>query len=335
MPKQARISTQILVPVVDHAASKGLDARPWLSGRGLGPDALADVERMVPLADYIRFMEWAAERLGDPFFGLHAAESGDAGALGALSFLFMSAPTLREAFGGFIQYLSVLQEATRLMLEPDQGGVRFVYQLEDGRIFPRRQDAEYSIASMFQLINRYLAGRFRPREIYFEHDRAGAYAAYAQYFGCEVFFRQPTNAIVFDHDVLAARSPRLSTRLYGLISAQLSAAMQARDQPTDWSTRVRRALTEERLAASTKIADIAAVLEVSAAALARRLAGEGTSFRELLSARRMEVAERLLREGGRPIGEIALALGYAENASFSRAFRRRFGVTAERWRTKR
>jgi AraC-like DNA-binding protein len=322
------ISTQILVHVVERVAARGVDPAPLLEACSLSRASLHDVEQMVPLAHYVRFMEWAAQRLTDPYFGLHAAQHGDAGTLGAISFLFMSAPTLRDAFSSFIQFLGVIQEGTLLEMQPDQDGVRFVYQITDSRISPRRQDAEYSIAAMYQLIAQYLARQFRPREIYFEHARLGTPQVYADYFGCPVFFGQPTNAVVFDRAVLDARSPRLSTRLYGIITAQLQAAMQERGARVSYTAQVRRLLTEERLSGPVQIGEIAPLLALTPSALARRLAKEEQSFRDILQERRMEVAARLVREGDRAISDIALSVGYAENASFSRAFRRRFGQTA-------
>jgi transcriptional regulator GlxA family with amidase domain len=39
----------------------------------------------------------------------------------------------------------------------------------------------------------------------------------------------------------------------------------------------------------------------------------------------MAAAARMLRETGRSVADVALAVGYAESASFSRAFTRHFG----------
>lgn len=327
-----RISTQILVHIVDQVEKRGFDADSLLTHCRLSRRDLTDVERMAPLDEYVRFFELAAQTLQDPHFGLHAAQGGDLGALGALSFLFMSAPTLREAFNSFTQFLNVIQEGTRIDITSAPEGVRFAYQLTDSRITPRRQDAEYSIAAMYQLINAYMAGAFTPIEVYFEHDRIGAYETYAHYFRCEVFFGQATNAILFDKTILAARSPRLSTRLYGLISAQLNSAMQERGKSLSMTDRVNQELSEDRIAKGVTIHDVASLLNYSTSALSRRLADEGVSFRDLLVARRIALAERLLQESEQPINDIALRVGYSEAASFSRAFKRTTGDTAERFR---
>ncbi len=329
---KSRVSSQILVHLVDQLSARGGDPRALLAEVSIDPDALADIEHMVPLTDYVRFFERAAEQISDAHFGLRAAKTDDAGSLGALSFLFMSAPTLREAFAGFVAYLSAMQEGTSMELRPNGTAIHFTYQLENHKITPRRQDAEYSIAATFRLVDQYVPGHFRPREVYFEHERAGSYEYYADYFQCNVFFGQPTNAIVFDEDILETRSPRLSARLHPIISAHLKAAMSERETPTRFTDQVRRRLLEEDLARPLKMAPLAARLGLSASALARRLSQEGTHFRDIVTASRMEMAERLLTESRLPISEIALRVGYGENASLTRAFRKQFRQTPEFYR---
>lgn len=326
-----RISTQILVHVVDQIRERGIDPSGLLRGLGISAAALADIEQLVPLAAYVDLFERAALAVGDPHFGLKAAQAGDAAALGALSFLFMSAPTLGEALVSFTQFLGVLQEATLLEVRRHPSHVTIAYQILDSRIGARRQDAEYSIGSTYHLIKQYTQA-FTPLEVYFEHERAGAYHVYADYFGCDVFFGQSINAVVFDSKILEARSPRLSTRLFPIVTAHLQAAMSERETSPRYRDRVSRLLTDARIAEGVSAEDVAEALQLSVHALGRRLTAEGTCFRDLLLARRMEAARRLLLESNTPIGELSLRVGYGENASFTRAFRRWFGRSPDQFR---
>ena len=66
---------------------------------------------------------------------------------------------------------------------------------------------------------------------------------------------------------------------------------------------------------------LAQSMDLSARALARRLAREGTTFTRVLDEICFERAHPMLRSGT-PAIEVASALGYAELSSFFRAFRR-------------
>lgn len=72
--------------------------------------------------------------------------------------------------------------------------------------------------------------------------------------------------------------------------------------------------------------EVARALGVSVATLRRRLTASGVSFRRLRSAALNEAARRMLAQG-RPVGEVADALGYVDIRSFSRAFKGWNGVT--------
>lgn len=72
-------------------------------------------------------------------------------------------------------------------------------------------------------------------------------------------------------------------------------------------------------------ADAARLLDVSEPTLRRRLAGEGTSFRDLLAEVRLSHGLMLLQTSRDGIAEVALACGYDSPSRFAARFRERFG----------
>jgi AraC-like DNA-binding protein len=79
--------------------------------------------------------------------------------------------------------------------------------------------------------------------------------------------------------------------------------------------------------------EVAGRLAMSAATLRRRLAAEGTSYRELLRDERMARASVLLRDPRLGVAEVALITGYRSASKFSDAFRRATGRTPTDWRS--
>jgi AraC-like DNA-binding protein len=77
---------------------------------------------------------------------------------------------------------------------------------------------------------------------------------------------------------------------------------------------------------------VARQMGISSSTLQRRLAAEGASFRQLLNATRRDLAELYLREGRRPIKDVAYSLGFADLSNFTRAFRSWFGVSPREYR---
>ena len=80
---------------------------------------------------------------------------------------------------------------------------------------------------------------------------------------------------------------------------------------------------------------VAKQMSISPRTLQRRLAEQGDTFKSLSSQVRMELACRLLKETGMPMGQLSLRLGYTEASAFTRAFRQHKGVPPLAWRKRR
>ena len=214
----------------------------------------------------------------------------------------------------------------------DQGHwATFSYGVLDQSLTQRRQDAEYSIGAMFNLARQFTGGEIELREVRFEHARVGDYARYRDYFGCDVFFEQDDNALTLEGRYLEVRGRVLSPSLHPILEEHLR-RLAGREPGPSFAGRVKVLIEAAPLDAPPTLAEAARRLEVSVPTLHRRLRGEGTGWRALLHEHRMVAAARLLRESRRNVSAIALAVGFAESASFTRSFARRFGISPGRYR---
>ena len=80
------------------------------------------------------------------------------------------------------------------------------------------------------------------------------------------------------------------------------------------------------------LVEAAKACHVSERTLKRRLAAEGTSYRQLLEPLRKERALELLAHPERSIEQIAERCGYSDAANFHRAFRRWYGCGPDAYR---
>jgi AraC-like DNA-binding protein len=71
---------------------------------------------------------------------------------------------------------------------------------------------------------------------------------------------------------------------------------------------------------------------VSVRTLQRKLVATGTTFREVSETVRGRLAEGYLTDPGVSIAEVAFLLGFSDQSSFNRAFRRWTGESPGRWR---
>lgn len=326
------ISAQFLRHVANCVELTGHATSGLLARIGVARQLLDEPDGMIGLGDFLAFFEDAAALVRNPHFGLHAGRLAGSDSLGPLSFLFLSAPTLRTAFASFTRYLAAMQQGSRNQFEPDGQGATFYYGVLDQALTGRRQDAEYSLGAMFSLARQFTGGDIELREVRFEHERVGDYARYRDYFGCDVFFEQDCNAFSIDERYLELRGSVLSPSLHPILEDHLRRRAGESVGGT-WADRVKALIAASPLDAPLTPDDAAAQLGLSIPTLNRRLRAEGTGWRHLLHEHRMVAAARLLRESRRSISEIALSLGFAESASFIRCFSRHFGMPPHRFRT--
>jgi AraC-like DNA-binding protein len=91
-----------------------------------------------------------------------------------------------------------------------------------------------------------------------------------------------------------------------------------------------RALAAQRLPSCLALSEAASALGYSRRSLQRKLAESSTSLSQLVDEARRDKAEQLSGQGELSFGEISVRVGFAERASFTRAWQRWFGVTPTR-----
>jgi len=159
---------------------------------------------------------------------------------------------------------------------------------------------------------------------------------FRQHFSTDLRFRTEHAAIVFPTSYLTEPLPGADPVAY----AQALHELEDMDAVTDShliSTKVNRVLYHKFIAGEgldgIELNKIAELFELHPRTFNRRLKAEGAAFNTLLAESRYNVALQLLRDTQVKIRDIAFLLGYADTASFNRAFRRWSGTTATQWRS--
>lgn len=157
---------------------------------------------------------------------------------------------------------------------------------------------------------------------------------YPSLFGCPVRFGQARTEAVFDARWLTAPLVRDEAALEQMLRRSPFELLSRRAYGTTVAEQVHRDLGRALLASPRlpSLDETAARLALSPATLRRRLQHEGTSFQQLKDAVRRDAAIAGLAEGREPIAELAARLGFSEDTSFHRAFRRWTGTTPGAYR---
>lgn len=319
------VRTSVLSLVVDALVAAGAPGTAVLRRHGWAASSDVDPYGVVPLARYVSLFEEAAEALGEPSLGLRLGRNLKPSALGPMGVLVVSRPTLRSALDSIVAHVGTLQGGTINDLREEGDLAVFEYRLANSAIWPRRQDAEFSLVATCSLIRTLIGPTWTPLEVQFEHARGPHARALQKWFGIAPRFGESTNRLVFARSELELKPLRAEERgrideIVPLMERHLSDLRLdgvSGDLPEKVRTVVRRRFGRGEL----DLAGIAADLGLSGRTLQRELAARGSSFGALLAACRHERAKVLLADGAMTLDDIAHDLGYADASAFSRAFK--------------
>jgi len=161
-----------------------------------------------------------------------------------------------------------------------------------------------------------------PIEIRFQHPVGHNEKAFSQVGGFPVVFGAEKLEIVLPLPALDTPVPTYDPRLrehlleYGerLLAEHAEAKQSLRSS-------IEGLITRSLPGSILRAEDAARELNMSSRTLARRLSSEGCSFRQIVDDLRCDLAQTFLRDG-MTLAETSFALGYADQAAFSTAFKR-------------
>ncbi|HEY6925959.1 MAG TPA: AraC family transcriptional regulator [Steroidobacteraceae bacterium] len=323
----ASIRANVLAGIVQVLRQQGTAVDSLLTKHIGSLDLFADPYEQIPLAAFVGFLEDAAQLAGEAALGAKLGGQSQPEDFGPIGLMFLTAPSLRIAFDHLRTFYSVWQGATRVELDTHCEMPECIYQILEPDIWPRRQDAEFSLAAICTAIRALLGPRWSPVEVHFEHERSPHHtreteSALQRVFRAPVVFGQSVNRLILDPEDLVRPVARRGVALMPYLERHLKDLMRTEDITLDSCTSQVSHVISKRLGRSTiDLQTIAAELGLSARTLQRRLAEEGTSIRNIVRRHRSQVVERLLKDSKAKITVIAHDLGYSDATAFSRAFK--------------
>lgn len=331
-PRKSTVLASAITGFADHVKRSGGDAELVIDCAGLSIDDLDAPNTPIALDSMCLALDEAVRRTGDDNFGLHFGSSFTPDHWGLMGYLASTSATLGEALGNLETYFPTCQHSSLFGLVHGETICRLNYRILDPRVSHRRQDAELTLAQLFNVIRLGAGGDWQPLAVHFEHSAPGDWREHRNFFQADVRFGQPLNAIVFRRDILDRPMPRFDPALLRLLKQSLDVLAPPLSPDLGLIQQVRAEISELLFHSGAAIEEVAASLSMPTWTLRRRLNEEGVSFRGLVEDVRKEQAARLLAQGNIGITEIAFRLGYSEVSAFSRAFSRWYKTSPNAWR---
>ena len=271
-------------------------------------------------AAYSTLMSSASRQLGDNALGLRFGTRVGGAGFGMLGIAAATAPTLREAIRHLTQLESITSTLGRAMVR--RHGARVYLSWHPAQALP--PSVVEGILSGWVSFGRYLLGeRVDVAQVSLRHRRIAPQEVYDSVFDCPVRFEACCYGVTIAADLLDARprfdDPRLNDAIGDwLRHCAFSAMREALPVTRAINTLFQSALPLAEADENT----VAAMLGYSRRTLQRMLRSEATSFRQILDAARAQHAVMALMRGDMALSDVAADIGFDEQSSLCRAFRK-------------
>lgn len=295
---------------------------PWLAQ---DPDHYINCKALVDL------LQTCSETFNDPLFGLHLAQLQEPDVFGCVTALCRAAPTMRVAVDRFIEYFPIVHSPAsiiELAMVDDCAEYRWLVRTNLGQ----NDQANYQAAMLIVKLLRQIGGlNFKPSYIKLAVDaRAKDIPELERELGCRVHRTQTENAIGFPAAALDNQVPSANRLLFKLLGGYLQQVKAASRKTT--AERVEDYIRGALPSGHCSIERCAEKLGMSIRTLQTNLSVSGQKFSDILEAQRVELAKTYLRINQHSLDDIATNLGYSEQSSFGRAFKRWTGLTPKQYR---
>ena len=328
MPNSAYIFAGVTIRTV--LQDLGIEAANVLRRAELPEDLLTREDGRLNADQYFRFWESLGEESGDPLLPIRIAEVASAEAFVPPIFAALCSPNFEVATERLARFKKLIAPMSLATESTDTEFTVSVRWLDNPRT-PPQQLAAKELAFLLRLVR--LATRTRVNAVRVTSPSPPQPAeAFTEFFGAPIEAGPECALTISREDALR---PFLTSdpEIWSSFEPSLRQRLAELDASATTSERVRAALLECLPSGRTTMPIVATRLTMSQRTLQRRLQEESTSFQEILSQTRADLARHYLAKTEIPNAQIAFLLGFRDTNSFYRAFREWTGTTPETMRT--
>jgi AraC-like DNA-binding protein len=323
------VSASITLSVLHAAARLGIDRNQLMQACNLDEAQLSNPDARVPFSTQEKLWE-QLNGMDHPEPGLAIGSNLTPGHFNVLGYLLMSSATLGEAIAAGLRYQRLVGDGGELCLLEQGDELQLLYRpVHPGA--PQTRTRVLALMACWIQMLRPLLDNWQLLRAQFTHAQPDSLENYQQIFACPLQFAASDYGLILPKALAAAPLTQANPPLQTLLR-QHAESLLARLPSESIRARVVALLGEQLARGEPDRSQLASTLNLTERTLQRRLAEEGSSYKQLLNDTRQQLAERHLSSGDLPAAEIALLLGYSEPSVFFRAFRQWTGLTPGEYR---
>ncbi|MDJ0894058.1 MAG: AraC family transcriptional regulator ligand-binding domain-containing protein [Alphaproteobacteria bacterium] len=321
-----------LIDVTDTLERIGVSPEQLLVNLGLPMWHFCGPDDLIPTRHIYTLLGESARLLGNRMFGLHVGLESNIATLGSYGNVISSAFTIKDALERSCRLIHLHSSDARLRLIRAGDEVWFCRSEFRGPKFGRTQIEQYVLTRLIDYVRIGAGPSWQPAKVHLQTHEAPGHELRHVLGNSEIRIGQKVTAIAVPHALLAL--PLRHHRTPSEASDAEEARLRDTAPATDFCGSLRQlAVTLLNQEGQPRIETMAEITGLSVRSLQRRLASCGLTYIQIVDQARYQVATRLLEASDIRITDVAMNLGYADSAHFTRAFKRWAGITPREYRS--
>lgn len=306
--------------------AEGADPDAIFTEAGLNVAHRNEASARYPVEKARKAWHLAVDYIRDPCFGVRAGLHWRPGDLYALGYAFLSSKTLRIGLNRIVRYNEVVDQVINFVAEVDDEHLILSYEnaRQDLPDPPALEDARWS--TVLAMCRAAKPEGISPAKVELTHAPMKCRKEYESFFGCPISYSQQRSALHFRLADVEQTLTAVNTEVAAINENAIKDYI-GRLNEDDLPQRAARVITEQLACGHLSDAKVAEALFMSSRTLQRKLSAEGTTFKQILEAIRQKLAMEYLKDEQLSFSEISYLLGYSEQSSFTRAFKRWTGTS--------
>ena len=336
-PKATPIPFLTLPNWIKAAAHCGFNIQPVFREHGIDTDLIHLETTTISPSQLQQVMAACVARAKNHHYPFVLGETFAFDYMPDIGTFLTTSSTLRETLRVFDWVRELINPALRVRLEERGDEAWLLLEFDGAENAPPPYFTETTFASIYKFGRTLLGERAVFGRLCLQHAAPPYAAEYVKYFGIDVRFDQPQQALVFQRGLLDLPLEGAFPALHRQAEYRVQRQLTALPKPAAGGGIV--ALIEQTFAARPELLGqgverMAEALGLHVRTLQRRLQEDGQGYAELQARARFHKAADWLQAGEMSIEAISEDLGFSDRRSFTRAFTRWAGISPSSFRKK-
>lgn len=309
------------------------DPVPIFNKHGFKPEQFENPDFEIPFVTGSRLFADCVKATGCEHFGLSLGIRANPSSLGVAGFMLQTAHNVNAALQALIRHYDLHDQGALVSLKKSGEFAFLGYAFKVHGVSAAEHIYDLAMTVACKIMRGLCGEDWTPTEILLARPLPRDPSPYKHFFKAPVRFDAEENAVVFPIHWLQHELPNEDPLLFDYLERRAAKLRMKRD--FSLINQLHRFLHSSLVTGEYSASTAALHLGINERTLNRRLQELETNYRNEINEVRYAMARNFLATSKASIAEIALALGYADAATFCRSFKRWSGMPPMQWRKQR